>query len=133
MTELDSALTPKMEKKPQALSDYLKTNKLLQNYLHHHIELDVPQRRTANTPHHADSKLIMSHLQQLDHVNGTPLNLKTGINLGLYGDNGESLLYLLDMFFEWIDKQELPNAAHTPTHHESQGSTRDTPQNKQTL
>ena len=71
------------------------------------VEYDINQRWASGTPHHPKSEEIMRRIDQLDWalLNGY-FDFKTGGD----GDNGEQLMYLLDIFFE--EQEEDANIAH---------------------
>lgn len=55
------------------------------------------QRRWEDgIPHHPKSLELMRHMQKVDQEEGCPFDLSTGGD----GDNGETLMYLMDSFFE---------------------------------
>lgn len=68
------------------------------------IDLDINNRWESGTEHHKKSLEIMKQLQSLDlYFNSDYFCWKSGGD----GDNGESLMYLLDIIFEAQDaKQE---------------------------
>lgn len=66
------------------------------------IEYNIDKRWESGTPHHPKSIELMKRIDQLDWalLEGN-LDFKTGGD----GDSGETLMYLLDIFFEEKDKQ----------------------------
>lgn len=60
------------------------------------IEKNIGRRWEAGTPHHPKSIALGRRLGALDFENGDALCLKFGGD----GDNGETLMYLLDIIFE---------------------------------
>lgn len=64
------------------------------------VEYDVNKRWESGTPHHPKSVELMKRMADLDWelLNGA-LDLKTGGD----GDNGETMMYLMDIFFEERD------------------------------
>jgi hypothetical protein len=71
------------------------------------IEYDINVRWENGVEHHESSKKLMERINQLDweFLNGY-FDFKTGGD----GDNGETLMYLLDIYFEELDlnKQGTP-------------------------
>jgi hypothetical protein len=64
------------------------------------IETDIEKLRESGEDHHHRSKSYGALIEILDQINGSPLGLKFGGD----GDNGEYLLYILDMIMEHEDK-----------------------------
>ena len=64
------------------------------------VEYDVNKRWETGTPHHPKSLALMRRIDELDWalLNGH-FDFKTGGD----GDNGEHLMYLLDIYFEEMD------------------------------
>ncbi len=64
------------------------------------VEYDVNKRWESGTPHHPKSQELMQRISDLDWelCNGA-LDLKTGGD----GDIGESIMYLMDIYFEEQD------------------------------
>lgn len=56
-------------------------------------------RWTEGTPHHPESIKLMAEMQAVDSANGLVVDLRTGGD----GDNGETLMYLMDVVFEKRD------------------------------
>lgn len=87
----------------EALQLYASKNAIIQSYIRNGIELDPITRNQASMPHHTFTNLMMTHLKELDFVyNNDRFRLKTGGK----ASSTETLMYLLDMFFEWIDKSD---------------------------
>jgi len=64
-------------------------------------KIEGPETRWENgINHHPKSLDLMKHISELDFVNGDYFCFKMGGD----GDNGESLMYLMDMYFELQDK-----------------------------
>ena len=64
------------------------------------VELDINKRWESGTDHHPKSVEIYERLEKLDWEHGgDALCLKSGGD----GDNGEHLMYLLDIIFEQND------------------------------
>lgn len=87
------------------LQAYINANKkIFDPYRKHNIELDPEKRWEAGTDHHPKSVELMEHIEKLDLCfNDDSFCWKTGGD----GDNGESLMYLMDMYFELQDKLGL--------------------------
>jgi hypothetical protein len=64
------------------------------------VEYDVNKRWEEGMDHHPNSEALMNRIKDLDWelLNGH-FDFKTGGD----GDNGETLMYLLDIFFEERD------------------------------
>lgn len=68
------------------------------------VEYDVNKRWESGTPHHPKSLELMRRVDELDwELLKGHFDFKTGGD----GDNGETLMYLLDIFFE--EKYGNPN------------------------
>ncbi len=65
------------------------------------VEYNVNKRWESGTPHHSKSVELVKRVNELDWalLEGS-LDLKTGGD----GDSGETLMYLLDIFFEEKDR-----------------------------
>lgn len=61
------------------------------------------QRWPEGMPHHFLSEALMKHMMAVDWENGDQLCLKSGGD----GDNGETLMYLMDGWFEARDTSQL--------------------------
>jgi len=70
------------------------------------INTDGESRWENGVDHHPDAVELMRHLRFLDNINGDYFDWRTGGD----GDNGEELLYHLDMFFEMKDKRAAAEA-----------------------
>lgn len=71
-------------------------------------ELVGDDRWESGTPHHPISERLMSFLQTHDYEDyGDSFCWKTGGD----GDNGETLMYQMDVFFELMDilKEDIDN------------------------
>lgn len=70
------------------------------------VEYDVNKRWESGTPHHPESIKLHKRVDELDWalLKGT-LDLKSGGD----GDIGETLMYLLDIYFEEQDATKTPN------------------------
>lgn len=65
------------------------------------IETDINKRWEQGMDHHPESVKTINALGQLDfYLGGDLLCVKTGGD----GDNGEHMMYLLDIYFEARDK-----------------------------
>jgi len=74
--------------------------KILESYSN--INTDLNDRWENGTPHHPKSKELMRHILELDfEFNDDYFCWKMGGD----GDNGEFLMYLMDMYFELQDKK----------------------------
>lgn len=70
------------------------------------VERDLTKRWEAGTPHHPKSQQIMRGLERIDWTyNSDFFCWKTGGD----GDNGEQLMYELDVFFEEEDEKDKQN------------------------
>jgi len=64
------------------------------------IEYDINKRWESGTPHHLQSIALMNRVKELDwELLEGYFDFKTGGD----GDNGETLMYLLDIVFEERD------------------------------
>lgn len=64
------------------------------------VEYDVNKRWETGTHHHPKSKELMKRVSELDwELLKGHFDFKTGGD----GDNGETLMYLLDIYFEECD------------------------------
>lgn len=63
--------------------------------------LTVEERWERGVPHDPRSEELAYALSRIDEDNGNAWNLKFGGD----GDNGEDLLYLLDVYFDEKDKE----------------------------
>ena len=64
------------------------------------VEYDINRRWENGVPHHPQSISILKRVNELDwELLDGALDLKTGGD----GDSGETLMYLLDIFFEERD------------------------------
>lgn len=61
---------------------------------------DIGVRWSKDIPHHPESIKLMKEMQVVDLANGLAVDLCTGGD----GDNGETLMYLMDVVF---DKRDL--------------------------
>lgn len=67
-------------------------------------ELDINKRWEAGTPHHPKSEALYKLIDAIDFkLNGDSLGLTAGGD----GDNGESLMYALDIVHDAEDNDEL--------------------------
>jgi hypothetical protein len=60
------------------------------------IETDIGKRWEQDIPHHPLSIKLYDRIAQLDFENGDSFGFKSGGD----GDNGETLMYLMDIYFE---------------------------------
>lgn len=61
------------------------------------VETDINKRWEEGTEHHPRSRMIVKALAELDYyAGGDHLRIKIGGD----GDNGEHMMYLLDILFE---------------------------------
>lgn len=102
----DEALT-KLENMPKNtfLATLLQSSnrEILKTYIEKNINLDSNHRWENGIEHHPKSEELMDHLMALDfEVHSDFFCFKRGGD----GDNGEELMYLLDMFFELKDKEK---------------------------
>jgi len=68
------------------------------------INVDVNNRWENGIEHHPNSKELMENIMALDfELTNDYFNWKVGGD----GDNGETLMYLLDIFFEMKDKKSV--------------------------
>jgi hypothetical protein len=68
------------------------------------IETNITKRWEQGTLHHPESKKIVEALSKLDWQFGNDhLCIKTGGD----GDNGEHMMYLLDIYFERQDELHM--------------------------
>lgn len=66
------------------------------------VETDIAKRWEEDVPHHKESVKLYSKLEQLDFKHGDDFFcFKSGGD----GDNGEHLMYLLDIIFEQQESQ----------------------------
>jgi len=66
------------------------------------VETDINKRWEEGTPHHPKSVELVRALADMDfHFGNDYLDIKMGGD----GDNGEHMMYLLDIYFEELDKQ----------------------------
>ena len=66
------------------------------------VEYDINKRWEEGTPHHPKSEELFKKIQEVDFIwNGDAFCWKYGGD----GDNGESLMYVLDIIFEEEDKK----------------------------
>ena len=63
------------------------------------IDPQWDQRWVDGIEHHPKSEELMEHMQAVDMQEGLPFDLSTGGD----GDNGETLMYLMDSYFEKQD------------------------------
>lgn len=65
------------------------------------IELDINKRWEEGIPHHPESEAAIRAMAKIDfYLQGDSL----GISLGGDGDNGEAMMYALDIYFEARDR-----------------------------
>lgn len=68
------------------------------------VEYNINKRWESGTPHHPKSIKLLKRVNELDWaLQDGMLDLKSGGD----GDNGESLMYLMDIYFE---ECEIKNA-----------------------
>ena len=60
------------------------------------VVVDILTREEFDIPHHPESVKLMTEMRQADSDNGLVVDLKIGGD----GDNGERLMYLMDVVFE---------------------------------
>jgi hypothetical protein len=70
------------------------------------IETNVTKRWEEGIPHHPESKQIIESLATWDFVHGGEYLC---VKIGGDGDNGEHMMYLLDIYFEARDKYNKDN------------------------
>lgn len=68
---------------------------------------DIERRWEAGIPHHPLSQELMAHMQRMDTAGEA--DLRTGGD----GDNGETLMYLMDSFFETRRDMERVRVSRT--------------------
>lgn len=61
------------------------------------VEMDITKRWEQGIPHHPKSQALAKRIGDLDFKVGGDF---LGLNFGGDGDNGEHLMYLLDIIFE---------------------------------
>lgn len=84
----------------KALDNYVINSKIAQEYKQYGIETDQNVRWETGMGHHPKSKELMRHIIELDFCfMDDYFCWKSGGD----GDNGEFLMYLMDMFFELQD------------------------------
>ena len=86
-----------------AIKKYIESNSILKIYEKSGICLDVNRRWEEGIDHHPNSLKLMEHLIELDFAY---LNDYFCWKMGGDGDNGESLMYLMDIFFELQDSEK---------------------------
>jgi len=93
-----------MKTREEMLADWIKTSLPKEvEYSLEGIETDINVRWEAAQDHHPESKKIMHAIAALDYAYaGDGFCWKTGGD----GDNGETVMYLLDIYFEAKDKAE---------------------------
>jgi hypothetical protein len=65
------------------------------------VDTDINKRWENGVDHHPRSEELMAHLKSIDfYICGDHFCWKTGGD----GDNGESLMYEMDVYFEYKDK-----------------------------
>jgi hypothetical protein len=64
------------------------------------IETNIEKRWELGIPHHPKSEKLARFIAKLDYKQGDSFGFKFGGD----GDNGETLLYLLDVYFETYEK-----------------------------
>jgi hypothetical protein len=67
------------------------------------VERDVNKRWEQGTPHHPESIKIAEALRKIDWASTSPI---LDLEFGGDGDNGEALLFMLDIYFECRDSGE---------------------------
>lgn len=77
---------------------------ILREYEEYGIETDQNVRWENGISHHSKSKELMKHISELDFFY---MNDYFCWKMGGDGDNGEFLMYLMDMFFELQDAKKL--------------------------
>lgn len=82
------------------LKEYIAKSKIAAEYEEYGIETDVNVRWEEGRAHHSRSMELMNHIAELDFCfMDDHFCWKTGGD----GDNGEALMYLMDMYFELQD------------------------------
>ncbi|MFW6242879.1 MAG: hypothetical protein ACOC2W_01860 [bacterium] len=67
------------------------------------VEKNIEKRWLRGIPHHEKSIDLYNAISEIDYKYGNDaLCLKSGGD----GDNGEHLMYILDIYFECLDKEE---------------------------
>jgi hypothetical protein len=66
------------------------------------VETDITKRWESGTPHHPRSKALYKKIAKLDFELCSD---SFGFKAGGDGDNGENLMYLLDIIFEQEDEE----------------------------
>ncbi len=75
----------------------------------HEVEKDLTKRWESGAEHHPQSVALYNVLEQLDwDIGGDALSLSSGGD----GDNGEHIMYLLDIYFETIQHNKENNVGH---------------------
>jgi hypothetical protein len=67
------------------------------------VETDIEKRWEDGTPHHPKSEKLARSIAKIDEDHGDDLFC---FKFGGDGDNGEHLLYLLDIHFEQLENKE---------------------------
>lgn len=74
--------------------------KLLDNLPFDLVETDIGVRWEQGIEHHPKSEEIMDAMCYVDKLNKYAMD----IDVGGDGDNGETMLFLLDVYFDALDK-----------------------------
>ena len=67
------------------------------------VERDINKRWEAGTDHHPESKMLFHYLAKIDWSHG---NDYFHWSSGGDGDNGEHMMYEMDIYFECLDEGE---------------------------
>lgn len=89
-----------MKTQEEMLRDWIANSKIAAEYEQYNIETDHNARWQEGRPHHPKSKEIMEHIAELDVCFMSDYFCW---KMGGDGDNGEFLMYLMDMYFELQD------------------------------
>jgi hypothetical protein len=66
---------------------------------------EIERRWEEGVPHDPRAVDLAKHLARIDDANDCQFDFRFGGD----GDNGEVLMYLLDVYFSEVDKNELPS------------------------
>lgn len=67
------------------------------------VERDITKRWEAGIPHHTKSIELAESISYIDYYYGGDSFV---FKFGGDGDNGETLMYLMDIYFECLDSNE---------------------------
>jgi hypothetical protein len=90
------------EQKRKELKKYIESNKILALYKQYKVDTEK-DRWAEGVDHHPKSQELMKHISELDFAF---FDDSFGWKMGGDGDNGESLMFIMDLFFELQDKMK---------------------------